>query len=68
MKHPGCHPPPSPGAEGTPTQVLQPVALCSEAGCQGRGSGCPTAATGEQRTVHGSINPEVRRVKCEHLV
>lgn len=55
------------GSPGDPP-ALRLVAVCSRAGCHSLGSRCPTARTGEQRTVHGSIDREVRRVKQEHLV
>lgn len=55
--------PPQP--EGTPS----PAGHClRRAGCHSLGSRCPTARTGKQRTVHGSIDREVRWVKNEHLV
>lgn len=61
-------PPQAWGQRGLPPRGLGPVAVCSRASCHRRSSGCPTTRTGEQRTVHGSIDREVRRVKREHLV
>ena len=65
--HQGLTSKPASGSRGTPRSHR--AGGCLDWACSHQqGSGCPGAAAGEQRAVHGSIDPEVSRVKREHLV